>query len=72
MGKNVISMPAFGEILTARPDGMDYGEYRDRLRAQCRRLKRRLRGVWVWKRWVRPGCGEIDRVQGRELGYGDG
>ena len=49
MGKNVISVPKFGEILTARPDGMEFGEYKKLMREQRKRLKRRLGGVFVWK-----------------------
>ena len=39
-----------GEILTARPEGMDYETYRVRRKEQQKQLKDRLRGGFmVWK-----------------------
>lgn len=39
-----------GEILTARPDGMDYETYRQKRKEQQKLLKDRLRGGFiVWK-----------------------
>lgn len=38
-----------GEILTKRPEGMDYETYREKRKAQQRLLKNRLRfGYMVW------------------------
>ena len=38
-----------GSIMTARPEGMDYGTYRYALREQERQIKRRVRGGFlVW------------------------
>lgn len=37
------------ELIVARPEGMNYDEYRMKRAAQCRQLKRRLsRGFMVW------------------------
>lgn len=47
--EGIIRIPRFGEIITARPAGMDYDTYRRKLKEQNRRLKMRLSGVWVWK-----------------------
>lgn len=37
-----------GEIITARPEGMDYETYRAVRKEQQKRLKGRLRGFMVW------------------------
>lgn len=47
-----------GEILTARPEGMDYEVYREKRKEQNAKLKERLRyGFLVWS-----GGGLVGRV----------
>ena len=41
-------VPRVKEIITARPEGMDYELYRKVRKEQQRRLKYRLRGFMVW------------------------
>lgn len=41
-------VPRVKDILTARPEGMDYELYRRVRKEQQRRLKYRLRGFMVW------------------------
>lgn len=38
-----------GDILTARPEGMDYETYRQKRKEQSAKLKERLKGFMVWK-----------------------
>ena len=52
-----------GEILTARPEGMDFHVYRSKLRDQKLMLRDRLRyGFMVWK------SKSIDAVNGESWG----
>ena len=52
-----------GEILTARPDGMDYETYRQKRKEQQKQLKARLRGGFmVWK------SKSIDPLKGESWG----
>lgn len=39
----------FGNILTARPEGMSYEKYKQERMLQHHRLKERLRGFIVWR-----------------------
>lgn len=41
-------VPRVKEIITARPEGMDYELYRKVRKEQQKRLKMRLRGFMVW------------------------
>lgn len=45
-----------GDILTARPDGMPYEEYRQLLKEQNKKMKARLAGLMVWKSNYAPGA----------------
>jgi len=44
-----IVIPKFPDIINERPANMPYDEYRKKLKKQGEMLRRRLRGVWVWK-----------------------
>ena len=56
--RQVITIAKMGEILTARPEGMPYDEYRDRIHEQNLRLKARLKGFMVWKIKAVAGFGK--------------
>lgn len=45
----VYTVAKSGDIITARPDGMPFEEYRKILKDQNRKLKFRLMGCMVWK-----------------------
>ena len=51
MKKEVVNVkaPRFGEILTARPVGMSYEDYRNKLVMQNAKLKARKRGFLCYK-----------------------
>ena len=58
----------FGDIITKRPDKMDYETYRELLREQNRRLKSRLKGFVVWKSKGYTTLGSGKDKPGRTIG----
>lgn len=45
----VINVPHFGEIINERPEGMVFEKYKEIVRMQKKRIRERLKGVFVWK-----------------------
>lgn len=45
----VINVPHFGEIINGRPEGMGFEKYKEIVRLQKKRIRERLKGVFVWK-----------------------
>jgi len=45
----IVTIASFGDIITKRPEKMPYEEYRELRTIQNKRLKSRLRGVFIWK-----------------------
>ncbi len=45
----VINVPHFGEIINERPEGMGFEKYKEIVRMQKKRIRERLKGVFVWK-----------------------
>ena len=45
----VINVPHFGEIINERPEGMGFEKYKEIVRLQKKRIRERLKGVFVWK-----------------------
>ena len=45
----VINVPHFGEIINERPEGMVFEKYKEIVRLQKKRIRERLKGVFVWK-----------------------
>lgn len=45
----VINVPHFGEIINERPEGMGFEKYKEIVKLQNKRIRERLKGVFVWK-----------------------
>ena len=58
-----INVPKFGDILTARPEKLSYGEYRIVRASQNKRLKERLKGFLVYKASEIVKVGEAEMLR---------
>jgi hypothetical protein len=58
-----INVPKFGDILTARPEKLSYGEYRTVRALQNKRLKERLKGFLVYKASEIVKVGETEMLR---------
>ena len=62
-----INVPKFGDILTARPEKMNYEKYRAERAYQHNCLKKRLKGFLVYKLNKEEGWGYIVKVGETEM-----